>query len=114
VIRARLIYLSIGVTLLGCQSPEESSSSQHIGFVEVTPITQQDEAVVGRSVETIGIRIGPGLGIGYFEETRIAFDRDCRLVVLVPNDAALTRLLEGLKHMKQGELCAAVTDLSEN
>jgi len=98
----------------GCAGTSDVSDAHYFGYTSFEGISSEADGVAGKSLETIGLRIGPGVGLGYFKETRIWASPDCRLVMLVPNERALARVLETLEQFNGGELCAAVTVLSSH
>ena len=104
--------LLVILSLSACGGSREAQSSHYFGFMELEPLGDADDAVRGRSIETFGLRVGPGVGLGYFDETLVSVREDCRLVIFVPTEAALDRVLTVLKDWDKGELCTTVSDFS--
>jgi hypothetical protein len=92
--------------LSGC-SVDRGNATHHFGYVRIVDASD-DRVVASKSVQTLGVRIGDGVGVGYFDEWRIAVPLDCRIVIVVRNQAQLDEALERLEDVPKGELCVAV------
>lgn len=96
--------LALGA-LAGCEVAGESAT-HHFGYVRVErPAAATVGAVERRHILTVGLRAENGVAIGYFDESWIKAPRDCRLVVIVPSDESVARVVERLQYVAEEGLC---------
>ena len=83
--------------------------THHFGYVKVvTPAPNAPDAgVVSLGLETYGLRLEDGLGIGFFSDKKLYIPLDCRIVVLVANQAQLDRAIEHLNASAKEGVCVA-------
>lgn len=93
--------------LSGCTF-HEGKTTHHVGYVKIVEVEGSADGVASKSVRTIGVRVGSGIGVGYFDEKRVAVPLDCRLVIIVQTQVQLDEALRRLEGLKRRELCVAI------
>ncbi len=85
----------VALALSGCASvgtiePDGSLVRHYVGYVKVVvPQAAARGAVYTSDVSVLGLRVGNGIGVGYSRDRQIVIPLDCRLAVLVANQAQL-------------------------
>ena len=108
-------FWATALALSGCASvgtiePNSSLVRHYVGYVKVAvPQTVARGAVYTSDISVLGLRVGNGIGVGYSRDRQFVIPLDCRLAVLVANQAqlddAVTRLNSMFGHQ---EVCAVV------
>lgn len=85
--------------------------THHFGYARVTdspsrPITMPFDA---NSTTLVGLSVGKGIALGYKTKSVISVPLDCRILVVVENDAQLDHIISHLSHLKDERLCATVS-----
>lgn len=93
--------------LVGCIS-QDGTTTYHIGYVKILEVEGSTDGVTSKSIRSIGVRVGSRIGVGYFDERRVAIPLDCRLVIIVKDQSQLNEALQRLKGMQWRELCVAI------
>ncbi|MBF0563788.1 MAG: hypothetical protein HQK89_00955 [Nitrospirae bacterium] len=117
---AALILYSIGAVLIltGCTPLttiryDGSVVKHYFGYVKVIepPTFGHNEEFKVSEIETFGLRIYNGMGVGYFHERNEFIPLDCRLVIRVTDKRQLDRVFETLSNTKIMEegICATVS-----
>lgn len=101
------LLLATGLLLCGCTSTQEGGyrTSTYLGWhtvQEKLPHSPEQAPVVERT-RTLGLRLGPGLGIGYFDDSRIELPPECRLVIFVKDLQQLAQIFEAYPRLQQGD-----------
>lgn len=84
------------------------TTTHHFGYVNVLEVEGSTDGVTSKSIRSIGVRVGSGIGIGYFDERRVAVPLDCRLVIIVKDRSQLDEALQRLESQHGRELCVAI------
>ena len=92
--------------------PASRDSTVYLGFVRVArpPVAKNDSAgsqIVASDTRGIGLKVGPGLGVGYFHDEQYQAPTDCRIVFLVRTEEQLHEIIDRFAGLKEG-VCAAV------
>lgn len=117
-LRVLLLFLAAFATT-GCASvttvePNGSIVRHFIGYVKVaTPQAAARGEIHTTDVSVWGLRVGSGaeagIGIGYSRDRQLVVPLDCRVAVLVANQAQLDEAVIRLNHhINNGGLCAVV------
>lgn len=93
--------------LSGCAS-HDSKTTHHVGYIEIMEVEGPTVGVTSKFVQTIGFRVGNGIGVGYFEEKRVAVPLDCRILIIVKGQSQLDEALQRLEDLQGRELCVAI------
>lgn len=108
-----LLWLSL---LIGCTIPiQQGDSIYTFGMVKTPTVqncTDHDQScyALGRYSEHYGLRFSQGVSIGYTEQNLVMVPLDCRVVLLVHNQAQFEMAYELYKsEIDKGGLCAAIT-----
>ncbi len=118
-VRNSAVTILVGVlAIAGCAQfttvrQDGSVVKHYIGYVRVIepPTVGKGEPFYVSEIETLGLRLSKGVGLGYFHERSEAIPLDCRLVINVANEQQLERVFQVLfqsKIMEEG-LCATVS-----
>ncbi len=111
-----LLFVSAGL-LCGCTPAttvrkDGNTVKHYFGYVRVIepPVAGARAQFNVSELETIGLRVTKGVGLGYFHERSEYIPLDCRLVIRVANKEELDRTLEILQKIPKEEfgLCALV------
>lgn len=77
----------------------------HFGLTKIVSRGSENNQRIGlRQIHTLGLRIGPGFGVGYFADDEFDIPLDCRIVVIPRDEAAMAdigELIERLKEVQQ-------------
>ena len=118
--RRRFLLLFLAVfAMTGCAGvttvePNGSMARHFIGYVKVAmPQAAARGATYTSDVSVWGLRVGSGaeagIGIGYSRDRQIVVPLDCRVAVMVANQAQLDDAVVRLNHhINNGGLCAVV------
>lgn len=73
-----------------------STVKHYVGYVRVIepPTTGTHEQFNVSEIETLGVRIEKGIGVGYFYERNEFIPLDCRMVVRLANKGQMDKFLE--------------------
>ena len=104
---SRAAGVCITCLLAGCTF-YDGNTTYHMGYVKIVEVDGSTVGVESKAVRTIGVRVGDGIGIGYFDEKRIAIPLDCRLVIIVQTKTQLDEMLRRLEGLQRRELCVAI------
>lgn len=114
------LYCLTAVVISGCASvgtitPDGSLVRHYLGYVKVAiPQAAANGAVYTSDVSVLGLRVGGGIGVGYSRDRQVVIPLDCRLAVLVANQAQLDDAVARLPTLlRQGEICAVVSSSLE-
>lgn len=106
------LWLCLSALLHGCTTVEIRGSTgsvtkHYFGRVYLRVDLEDGETrVLGHDVRGVGLRVGNGVGVGYFRDRKISVPLDCRLVVLVDDDRKLAGAIRLLSEATKGErLC---------
>ena len=88
-----------------------STVKHYLGYVRLIepPTAAANNTFDVSELETIGIRITKGIGVGYFHERNEFIPLDCRLVVKVANKQQLDQVIDTLLPIVKEGLCATVS-----
>lgn len=107
--------LVVALLLAGCASsprvePDGSLVRHYLGYVKVVvPQAESRYPLYTADTTVLGIRVGDGIGVGYVRDRQVHVPLDCRVVLLVANQAQLDHALRQLPALKdQPHLCTAV------
>jgi hypothetical protein len=83
----------------------------HFGYVRVLkpPKTSDVGKFRVEGLQTYGLRVEDGIGVGFFQANRVYVPLDCRFVAIVANQAQFEHLLRTLSHLEKDQLCVAVS-----
>lgn len=103
------LLVAVAMTLVGCSTVEVpgsgTQSRYHFGLTKVLSRGAESRQRVGvHQIRTLGLRIGPGFGVGYFADDEFDIPLDCRIVVIPRDEAAMAgigALIERLKEVQQ-------------
>ncbi len=111
VISMILINILIGCAPITTIRNDGSTVKHYMGYVRVIepPAVGTYEQFNVSEVETMGIRIVNGIGVGYFYERNEYIPLDCRLVVRVLNKEQLENVLQTLSPIAKKGLCVTVS-----
>lgn len=102
------------LALCGCASTidhgESYQTRRYLGWLEVLEHRRQQQINIER-VQATGLRIGPGLGIGHFDDRRIELPLDCHLIVVVKSIFQWQQLLTAYPQLQQQEMKPCVKPL---
>jgi len=106
-----LIYILVGCAPTTTIRNDGSTVKHYMGYIRIIepPTVGAYEQFNVSEVETIGIRIVKGIGVGYFHERNEHIPLDCRLVVRVANKEQLENVLKNLSPIMKEGLCATVS-----
>ncbi len=90
---AAVLALALG----GCAQTAGGDVTHYFGWVRVERPRTSDQSVVADHYTSVGLRVRDGVGLGYAREQRVYVPLDCRLVVLVRNQAQLDRAIDQLQ-----------------
>lgn len=109
-VACRLLASALLVT--GCNGVQTvrydgSTIRHHFGYVRVIvpPTVSSAGTFSVAEIETLGLRVERGLGIGFFRERHEYIPLDCRLVIRVVNEKQLTEAVKLLAHFEKEGLC---------
>lgn len=104
------VCLSACAVPLGTDQDEGTGEARHyIGLVTVTDPPVAQDGVRSRRVEAVGLSVTGGLSVGYVREDRIFVPLDCRIVILVRNQAQLDEVVSRLAEIDGGRNpCVAI------
>lgn len=112
----KLFIVCLMTALISCApvttvSDNGSTIKHYFGYVRVIepPATGPDDQFNISEIETIGVRLVNGIGVGYFYERNEYIPLDCRLVVRVADKQQLERVLETLTPIIREGLCVTVS-----
>lgn len=125
-----LILIFLVFPLMGCatQSMDSNgySTRRYFGWLEVTDYKERkanlngslgDEAKASdklpkiERVKAVGVRMDNGFAVGYFDESRIALPRECRLVIVVKDLDQIDKIAKNYPQLlKAEELCVKPLD----
>lgn len=101
--------------LAGCGTtariePDGSLVRHYLGYVKVVvPQAASRNAVYTSDVSVIGLRVGNGVGVGYSRDRQVVVPLDCRLAVMVANQAQLDEALARLPALlDRSGVCAVI------
>jgi hypothetical protein len=118
------LWLIVLASISGCTSvatiePNGSLVRHYLGYVKVAiPQAAARGAVYTSDVSVVGLRIasghdggiGSGIGVGYSRDRQVVVPLDCRVALLVANQAQLDDTIARLTpYISKGSLCAAVS-----
>ena len=117
--RSSLLLFLVAFAMTGCASvatiePNGSMVRHFIGYVKVAiPQAAARGAMYTSDVSVWGLRVGSGaetgIGVGYSRDRQVVVPLDCRVAVLVANQAQLDDAVMRLNHhINNGRLCAVV------
>lgn len=92
--------------LMGCaQSPVNNGyrSRSYFGWITAVEKIDADGAIKLESVKTMGIKVGQGFGIGYFEDSSVILPLDCGMVIFVKTIDQIEDLFKTYPHLRQGD-----------
>jgi hypothetical protein len=98
-----LLLVVLGLT--ACASSEKQNGHQtrsYFGWLSVQEKLQESGNAVVERVMATGLRLGPGVGIGYFDDTRVLLPQDCRLVIFVKDLEQMENLFRAYPQLKEG------------
>lgn len=99
-----LLMASPSLLLLGCASKQEGGyrTRSYLGWhtVQERLLDSEDQVPVVERTRTLGLRLGPGLGIGYFDDSRVELPPGCRLVIFVKDLKQLAQFSEAYPSLK--------------
>lgn len=109
-LRTWTILTSIGILgLAGCQTTGEATLTDgyHLGLVRVRAATSPETS---RRVETLGLWVDQGVGVGWRDSRRVTVSSDCQVVFLVSSPAQLEQAMALVRAEEQagGKLCVAL------
>jgi hypothetical protein len=122
--RHLLLWLIALASISGCASvattePNGSLVRHYLGYVKVAiPQAAGRGAVYISDVSAVGLRIASGhdggiwsgIGVGYSRDRQVVVPLDCRVALLVANQAQLDDAVARLTpYISNGSLCAAVS-----
>lgn len=105
----KMLLVTVAMTLGGCSTvvlPGSGTEPRyHFGLTKITSRGAKSGQGVGlHQIRTLGLRIGPGFGVGYFADDEFDIPLDCRIVVIPRDEAAVAdigALIERLKEVQQ-------------
>lgn len=105
------IALLSGCVSSGTVQPDGTLVRKYFGYVRVeVPQAEASSPVYTSKVTTIGIRVDNGVGVGFIEDSQVVVPLDCRLVVLVANQAQLDQAINQMSLFKNMPgVCTAVS-----
>ena len=117
--RSSLLLFLAAFAMTGCASvatiePNGSMVRHFIGYVKVAiPQAAARGAMYTSDVSVWGLRVSSGaqagIGVGYSRDRQMVVPLDCRVAVLVANQAQLDDAITRLNHhINDGRLCAVV------
>ncbi len=105
-----------GCAGLGTAKPDGSLVRHYLGYVKVSiPQAAAHKAFYTSDVSVLGVRLGNGIGVGYSRDRQVVVPLDCRIAVLVANQAQLDDAVARLPTLfSKGDICAVVSPTLEN
>jgi hypothetical protein len=100
-----------GCASVGTIEPDGSLVRHYVGYVKVAvPQAAARGAVYTSDVSVLGLRVGGGIGVGYSRDRQMVIPLDCRLAVLVANQAQLDDAVTRLNTVfGNRDICAVVS-----
>lgn len=105
-----LFVALLGLMAMSCALPGPDGGlapGDYFGWVKIADPPSDPTAVARQDLAAVGLRIGNGIGLGYFREQRLSVPLDCRVVVFVQNGAQQRWVEDVLGTIKEG-VCSAV------
>lgn len=106
-VKSCAFLLATALLLSGCAGPQvgQYRTRSYLGWhtvQEKLPSSTEQAPVVER-IRTLGLRLGSGLGIGYFDDSRVELPRECRLVIFVKDLQQLAQFFDAYPQLQQGD-----------
>ena len=102
------------LALCGCASTIDHGvgyqTRRYLGWLEVLEHRHQQQINIER-VQATGLRIGPGLGIGHFDDRRIELPKECHLIVVVKSIEQWQQFLNAYPQLQQQEMKPCIKPL---
>ena len=97
--------------LTGCSAmttvqPDGTIAYRHFGYLKVispNKFSTGKTPISATNIETVGIKVGNGVGIGYFHDKQIVVPLDCHTVFLVSNQEQLDKAISTLNDVTKME-----------
>lgn len=104
-VKSCVLLLTMPLLVWGCTSTQEGGyrTRSYLGWhtvQEKLPSSSEPVPVVERT-RTLGLRLGPGLGIGYFDDSRVELPPECRLVIFVKDLQQLAQFFDAYPQLKE-------------
>ena len=113
-VRAWSLVCLLCLTMCGCASTIDHGEGyqirRYLGWLEVLEHRRPQQINIER-VQATGLRIGPGLGIGHFDDRRIELPKDCHLIVVVKSIEQWQQFLNAYPQLQQQEMKPCVKPL---
>jgi hypothetical protein len=100
-----LCLLAMVLGLTACASSSVKNGYQthsYFGWINVQAKQQEPNDPVIERITTLGLRMGPGFGLGYLDDTRVQLPLDCRLVIFVKDLEQMENLFRAYPQLKEG------------
>jgi hypothetical protein len=99
-----------GCTPMATVNADGTTTHHYVGYVRVVvpPSYSAGDTVHAFDVESIGIHVRDGMGVGYYRDRRVSVPLDCRLVVLVRTQQQLDHAVETLGRFNKEAACASI------
>ena len=79
------VILMLAILITGCSTAENINGAHYyLGFVRVDNDIQSTGTAT--RMRAVGIYAGEHTGIGYVDELRVTMDKDCSVLVIVPDE----------------------------
>jgi hypothetical protein len=105
----------LSLNLFGCASETNAQNSfseetRYYGFFRTSMPKKDTGEDRIRLYETsgTGLRIGNGIGLGYFHDKTITVPLDCRLVLLVHNSEQLKLAADLIRGLQESSACTGI------
>ncbi len=105
-----LFVALLGSILMSCASPGPDgvpAPGDYFGWVRIADPPADATGVTRLDLTALGLRVGSGIGLGYFREQRLSVPLDCRVVLFVQNGAQQRWVEDVFGTIKEG-VCSAV------
>jgi hypothetical protein len=100
------LFCFVFATMCGCASTTKQGNGyqtrSYFGWITVQEKLQASGDAVVERITTVGLRMGTGLGLGYFDDTRVLLPQDCRLVIFVNDLEQMENLFRAYPPLKEG------------
>lgn len=115
------LCVATALACAGCASapaiqPDGTLVRHYLGYVKVVVPQAMDgrgnQPVHTSETTVLGLRVGDGMGLGYVRDRQVHVPLDCRLVVLVANQAQLDQAVARLSVLDGLPGACAAVDLS--
>jgi hypothetical protein len=104
------IALAIGLAASSCVGTIDTAkptTTSYLGLIRVVVPPDETSRVIAFDVKAVGLRVGNGFGIGFFDDDRLYVPLDCRTVILVANQSQLDSAIHTVKNMGE-DICVAL------